>query len=189
MNIKIRLKERRPEDDEWLFQLHKQAMYPHIVSLYGKWDEAREKEYFEDESKMARYKLVLSNEEKVGAINFLADGSKIKVNRIEVLPEHQDKGIGSAVLDELINQARQENKNIELRVFKHNPAKKLYERKGFQTYEEDETHYYLRYQVWAGATSRQQNVSGFVALALHPNSPLENFRYARNVIGHSLDFS
>lgn len=39
---------------------------------------------------------------------------------------------------------KKENKEILIKTYKYNPAKKLYERLGFKVYDEDNTHVYLK---------------------------------------------
>jgi len=133
-------------DKDWLFDLHKKTMKEYVDKVYG-WDFEREKSYFDNNVSFERYHLILDKQgEKVGAINFYQKDNVIKINRIEVLANYQNKGIGSAVLDGIIEKAKNENRNVELRVFKINPAHRLYSRKGFKMFKESDTHFYMRYE-------------------------------------------
>ena len=132
-------------DKQWLFDLHKKTMKQYVDAVYG-WNEQREKEYFEDQSNFAGYHAILQDDERVGAINYYNDKNVVRIYRIEVLPDYQNKGIGSAILDKMIERSRKKHKNIELRVFKINPAHRLYLRKGFKTFKESDNHFYMRYE-------------------------------------------
>jgi len=145
--MKYKIVKGTEEERKWLFDLHERTMKEYVEKVYG-WDVEREQAYFDNSVLFERYHLILDEYgEKIGAINFYnKDVETIKINRIEVLPDYQNKGIGSIVLDHMITGAKDDGKNVELRVFKVNPAFKLYARKGFKTYKETDTHYYMRYE-------------------------------------------
>jgi len=144
--MKYKIVKGAEEERKWLFDLHERTMKEYVEKVYG-WDVEREKVYFDNSVLFERYHLILDEQgEKIGAINFYHKENSIKINRIEVLPDYQNKGIGSAVLDHIIEKAKKENRNIELRVFKINPAFRLYERKGFKIFKETDTHYYMRFE-------------------------------------------
>ena len=50
---------------------------------------------------------------------------------IALLPEYRNKGIGTAILRDLMDKARQEDLPLVLRVEFFNPAIRLYQRFGF----------------------------------------------------------
>ena len=65
-----------------------------------------------------------------------------EIGNICVKPKYQNKGIGTAVLKEILFENK--GKNIKLQVFKINEkAIKLYERMGFEKVEETKTHYIM----------------------------------------------
>ena len=141
-----KLKKSLETDKDWLFDLHQETMYDYVTKIYG-WDFQKEREYFDDKTKMEGYHLILNRgNEKIGAINFKIKDDIIRIFRIEILSDHQNRGIGSVILDEVIEISKNENKDIELRVFKINPAHRLYLRKGFKIYKESKTHFYMRYE-------------------------------------------
>ncbi len=50
---------------------------------------------------------------------------------IALLPDHSGQGIGGALLDHVIAEAKAAGRAVELHVRPHNPARLLYARKGF----------------------------------------------------------
>lgn len=135
------------KDKTWLFDLHKSTMNEYVDKVYG-WDPEREKAYFDNNVSFERYHLILDERGKrIGAVNFYnKDNNTIKINRIEILPNNQNKGIGSKILDYFIDIAKKNKKVIDLRVFKINPAQRLYSRKGLKIYKESDTHFYMKYE-------------------------------------------
>jgi len=57
---------------------------------------------------------------------------------IALLPEARGQGVGTALLEQLIAQARPLYPGISLSVSRSNPARRLYERMGFRTVQEDD---------------------------------------------------
>ena len=65
----------------------------------------------------------------------------IFLRTIEIHPDYQSKGIGTAILKKMIADGEHKMKPIVLQVLKVNPAIKLYERLGFVIVETTKTHY------------------------------------------------
>jgi len=57
---------------------------------------------------------------------------------IALLPEARGQGIGTALMERLIADARKVHPGVSLSVSRQNPARRLYERFGFETVSEDE---------------------------------------------------
>jgi ribosomal protein S18 acetylase RimI-like enzyme len=70
---------------------------------------------------------------------------KNEMTNIEVLPDWQGKGIGTTVIQRMIEGAQKAEKPFRLQVFKVNPARKLYERLGFIKTGETETHIQMEF--------------------------------------------
>ena len=81
----------------------------------------------------------------VGFFGFNESEDKIDGITIQMISEAQNHGIGSFYLEQIITLSKKTNKAIFLKVFKSNPAKDLYKRFCFETYDETDTHYLMRY--------------------------------------------
>ena len=55
----------------------------------------------------------------------------IDIGQLFILPDYQNKGIGTYVLKDILNKADQLGKNVTLRFLTNNPVKSLYVRNGF----------------------------------------------------------
>lgn len=72
---------------------------------------------------------------------FLPKTQQWFVVQIQVHPDYQNHHIGSRLLRDLINRAKQEQVAVTLGVLKSNPARSLYERLGFRAVAETEFEY------------------------------------------------
>lgn len=54
------------------------------------------------------------------------------LNRIEIDPEFQGRGVGTAIVTDLQRQCAERRVPARLEVFPHNPARHLYQRLGFR---------------------------------------------------------
>ncbi len=70
------------------------------------------------------------------------DDKTYEIGNVCVKPEYQNKGIGTAVLNEIIFEHK--GQDIKLQVFKINEnAIRLYKKLGFEKVEETKTHYIM----------------------------------------------
>lgn len=61
---------------------------------------------------------------------------EIRIVDIALLPEYRNRGIGSRVLEDLLDEGRRSGKSVSIHVEKSNPALRLYERLGFEPIED-----------------------------------------------------
>ena len=115
----IHLRPATPEDSEFLYNLKKQTLKQYITKIWG-WDEKDQRNYHKTNFKPEKYHIIQQNGEDIGCISIEEQSNKIMLNIIEIAPEHQNKGIGSKLIRDLIEKGLQENKAVELRVLKVN---------------------------------------------------------------------
>jgi GNAT superfamily N-acetyltransferase len=71
-----------------------------------------------------------------GRLLVLRSEEKIHVIDIALMPEHRGAGIGTKFLRELQDEAKAAGKPLSIHVEQFNPARRLYDRLGFQQVEE-----------------------------------------------------
>ena len=77
--------------------------------------------------------------ETVGVMRLQYDGNTCILRDLQVIPNSQNKGIGSAAIEEAERLALEANTNsLDLRVFKVSPAVSLYKKAGFIIKSEDD---------------------------------------------------
>jgi ribosomal protein S18 acetylase RimI-like enzyme len=95
--------------------------------------------------KDADFLLVLSDAAAIGRIYVDRTGADIGLVDIALLPAWRGQGIGSALLGELIDEARATRRGIRLHVDVNNPAYRWYARYGFVRVEHGEVYDVLRW--------------------------------------------
>ena len=65
---------------------------------------------------------------------------EVRLDRVFLLPECQNRGIGTRLVRDVLAEARAAGLPVRLRVFRVNPARRLYERLGFVATGETDTH-------------------------------------------------
>lgn len=120
-----------PEDREFLFGLHKASMGSYVEELFGPWDDAVQWEFFDRWFRLDHTFVIKLGDEDVGVIAFEERAGDLYVTRMEVHPDRQNQGIGTAVLRQLLDRIHGAGNAVSLHVFEINPARELYQRLGF----------------------------------------------------------
>jgi len=141
-DISYRLRSARPGDYAFLYDLHRKALGESIAASWG-WDESKQKQLFDDRFDPARTQVIVLDNNDVGELAVEDRGCDLFVTRLLLLPEHQRKGIGTAVVWELLEEAQRREIPIRISLAKPNPARAFWERLGFVLTGEDRHHYFL----------------------------------------------
>lgn len=83
----------------------------------------------------------------IGLLKVARDGKQWTLIQIQIAPEKQGKGVGSAILKKLLDEATRSQATVSLSVLKANPARRLYERFGFRTVAESAHAYDMEFGV------------------------------------------
>ena len=146
MRIKFLLQPATIDDFDFLFDLNRITMYDHVVQTWGTWDEVWQKNYFKEKFNPSEYSIIVVCGQRAGTVAIMRDSQKIEVDRLQISPEFQNSGIGTAILNNLIMEAKKENKKLSLTVLKsNNRALSLYEQKGFKVVGENKERYFMQY--------------------------------------------
>lgn len=144
---KYKLRQQQLEDFDFLYNLNKATMMSHVIKTWGNWDEEFQIKYFKEKFEKGLSQVILVENERVGTLVILEDEDRITIDLMLLLPEFQGRGIGSEILDNLINEAKNKNKSLMLTVLKsNNQARRLYERKGFKITDENNERYFMTYE-------------------------------------------
>ncbi|MCI0636496.1 MAG: GNAT family N-acetyltransferase [Actinobacteria bacterium] len=147
MTDQIALRVAANEDLEFLFALLRASLGPYVEQTFGPWDDEDQRARFFASTDPATHRVIELDGRPVGclAVRWLAD--EVRLDRIFLLPAHQSRGIGTHLVREVVAQACAAGLPVRLRVFRVNPARRLYERLGFATTGETETHVLMEHAV------------------------------------------
>jgi ribosomal protein S18 acetylase RimI-like enzyme len=136
-----------PGDEEFLYRMHKATMLPYVENTWGPWDDEWQRTYFHDHFLPDQMTVIQIEGQDVGVMRVQERTEEIYLAILEILPEFQNRGIGTAVIQTLLKKANQQGKPVALKVLKVNlPARSLYQRLGFGVTGEDATHYIMAYE-------------------------------------------
>lgn len=132
-------------DVDFILNLKELCIKWYIEIIYG-WDIdiQREKTIHELDRHKDDIRVIQLDQKDAGITTFYEEDNKYVVGLIMVHPDYQGLGVGSKVIKDYITKAKKEKKDILIKTYKYNSAKKLYERLGFKIYKEDETHVYMQ---------------------------------------------
>jgi ribosomal protein S18 acetylase RimI-like enzyme len=124
------------DDSEFCYTLHQRSLGQVIAEVFGGWDDAVQREFHARWFDPSRLNIIEDDEGRpIGVLDLLEKTDHTYLSRIELLPEHQSRGIGSDVIRDLLADGRP----VRLHVFRVNPrARELYERLGFRVVAEQD---------------------------------------------------
>lgn len=133
------------EDLELLFEIERAALKEHVRSNFGSWDDAAQYRMFSQSTDPASHQLFYCGSQPVGFWSTTRDDGTICLERLSLLPAFQNRGLGAALIRELIGEARASHRTLSLQVFLTNRARRLYERLGFRIVRATDTHYQMEF--------------------------------------------
>ncbi len=129
------------EDDyDWLWALKQRTMRVYVEQTWGHWDDGVQDIYFRQGFFPEKLAIVVVGGRDAGLFEVERSVQEIYLRRIEIAPEFQRRGLGTALITALAAEARARRVPLRLQVLKVNPARRLYERLGLQIVGETRTH-------------------------------------------------
>src|SRR5258708_34625881 len=94
----------------------------------------------------AENNIILNEGAPVGRMLVDRTEQAIKLVDIAILPDHRSAGIGSKLIQSLLDEAATSGREVQLSVFKTNPAARLSERLGFSTVADDGVYFEMSWR-------------------------------------------
>ena len=129
-------------DIDFLYTLRLATMKEYVDKTWG-WDDAYQHSHLRKNYVPAKVQILTLNGQDIGMLSVEERNEDIFLKTIEIHPAFQNKGIGTAIITQIIADGFHKRKPVRLQVLKVNPAKRLYDRLGFSVIEETSTHYIL----------------------------------------------
>ena len=131
-------------DYEFVYDIKKNAYKKYVVECWGSWNDDDQRKYYDTfiNSVKENAFIIMNGNEKIGFYNGeVLENNSYEIGNICIIPKYQGNGIGTMILNNIIEKYK--DKNIEIQYFKNNPVGALYERLGFVLNGETEFHYQM----------------------------------------------
>lgn len=137
------LRPARAEDREPMMRIGHDGIRPWVEALWGKWDPSEQERKFREHFDVAAISIVQLDGEDVGYIKIEREDDHDFLAGIYLARAQRNRGLGRAILIDLLRQSGATGRPLRLRVLRPNPARRLYERAGFYVTHETDTHFHM----------------------------------------------
>ena len=136
----IRLRSVHPDDREFLLRVYASVREEELAPVnwtreqkdaFVRMQFEAQTRFYEENYPGAKFQVILADDVPAGRLYIHPRANEIRIMDIALLPEFRGRGIGSALLNEILDDARAANQNVSIHVERMNPALHLYERLGF----------------------------------------------------------
>ena len=145
MTGSIELRPVKPEDMDFLYRVYASTRMEELSVL--DWDDAQKESFlhmqFQAQNKHYReyyydsqFLVIRDDDKDVGRLYVLHLPREIRIVDIALLPEARNKGTGTKLLRELLDEGRKKGLPVSIHVEHNNPALNLYKRLGFKKIED-----------------------------------------------------
>ena len=136
----VSLRKAHANDSEFVFIVKKAAFREYVEQVWG-WDDSYQRELHNRRFAAQDVCIIQWCEVDVGFLAISHTSDMLKVNQLFILPEYQGRGIGSACMTRILDDASLEQKPVMLQVLRVNTRGiAFYRRLGFTIVGESTTH-------------------------------------------------
>jgi ribosomal protein S18 acetylase RimI-like enzyme len=129
--MNLRLRAAASEDHAFLRELNRQAYEDVVTRQFGIWDDSAQRRRFDAKLQRAAFRIVELAGRPIAAVWSSEHDDHIFLHELLVLPEFQDRGIGSQILRWELVRAEAVRKPMRLHTLVLNRAQEFYKRHGF----------------------------------------------------------
>lgn len=134
-------------DSEFVFAVKEAAFREYIEQVWG-WNDSYQQELHDRRFAAQNYRIIEFCGIDVGFLATSRTRETLKVNQLYILPEYQGRGIGSACMTRVLDDANLRQKPVVLQVLKVNTrGVAFYQKLGFIIVGETPTHFQMRKMV------------------------------------------
>jgi ribosomal protein S18 acetylase RimI-like enzyme len=153
--FQITLRDIEPQDEQFLLDVYASTRQEELARV--PWSESQrdsflrmqflaQQSYYRERFPNADYKKILLNGMAAGRLYVLRDQNAINILDITVIPHQRNKGIGTTLIRELLNEATESGRRIQIYVETFNPSLKFFEQLGFCRIAEEGINYLLEWR-------------------------------------------
>lgn len=111
-------------------------------------------DYYQQVYNEASFEIILYSGKPAGRLYLWESEKQIRIVDISLLPPFRNRGIGSQILNQLIEKSDKNLKTLSIHVECYNPALSLYKRLGFEQKDHTGVYFYMERQPHPLAGSR-----------------------------------
>jgi GNAT superfamily N-acetyltransferase len=137
---------------EFSYRVKQAAEGEYITSMFG-WDEDVQRDFHAKAWEQQKPDIITYDGKLIGTIATIESEVCIEIGQFFILPEYQNKGIGTYLLKSILDRADQLGRNVTLKFLKNNPVRSLYIRNGFQLVSTSEVAHHMERKVGANKNS------------------------------------
>ncbi len=112
--------------------------------------------FYQQQFAAAEYLVVLLDGKPAGRLYIDRRPDEIRLIDIALLPAFRGRGIGSALLKDLLDEGRRAGKPVRIHVEQFNPALRLYERLGFRKIGDTGVYYFMEWEPGAAGEHKKE---------------------------------
>jgi GNAT superfamily N-acetyltransferase len=128
------------QDRDFVASVTEACMRHYVEQTWGQWRPDRPEDFNTN-----IHQIVQCDGNDIGCIALNEEPAALLLKTLYILPGHQNHGIGSVLMQRIIERSDASGKPIQLRVLRVNPARRFYERHGFVvTHSTAERHFMAR---------------------------------------------
>ncbi|VAW54172.1 hypothetical protein MNBD_GAMMA07-1652 [hydrothermal vent metagenome] len=139
----ISLRSAIQSDKSFVDNLTREVMGDFVDTTWA--DNDNREQYYKDNAfKLNSTQIICENTQAIGRITLNEAPHERVIEAIHLVLHAQGKGIGSALLQQVIDEAKKHKKSVSLVVLKSNPAVALYLRLGFKVVNETKERFSMK---------------------------------------------
>ena len=145
-NMRIRYEKAYEKNRGFFIHVHHTAYHDIVEEMFG-WDKKKQNNLANQAFDHGGIHIIWKDDDRIGVIGWKLYKSHLLLKDFFLLPQYQERGIGSQIIKDIISKPNFLTKDICLRTLKNNiRAKKFYEFHGFKLKKESEFHWHMLYK-------------------------------------------
>lgn len=133
----LRLRDATPDDLALAYAITEDAMRSYVEQTWGNWNSSEQQRLHLANFRPETHRFILVDDSVVGLLAKEEFPTYVWLIKLYLLRAYRGRGIGSKVLEDLLEDARSQGKQVTLQVLRVNRrAQLLYARHGFRITEE-----------------------------------------------------
>lgn len=106
--------------------------------------------YYQQHYTKTAFLVILHHDQPIGRLYLGHWTSELRIVDVALLPEFRNRGIGTFILETILQEGERLGIPVRIHVEQFNPALRLYKRLGFQQIEDKGVYYFLEKQPYVG---------------------------------------